>query len=104
MIKNIALDEALWDRAAAAMVHRAFELVAKGVLTPPITCRISECGDDEDQVIFEAIILDRKGSVEVGNACPIHVDRTVFLPLRFVFDDGVTIHSALFEVPVETVQ
>jgi len=103
VMKPILMDEGLGKRAAAAAVKRCYELARAGVLTPPMTCTISEV-DDDDRVVFQFCLPDLEGNVQMGDACPIRLDRTVYLPLRFVIEDEKVIHSCVFEVPQSAIQ
>lgn len=64
MSNRILLDERLWERAAAAMVQRAYKLAREGVLTPPIRCTIAEVSEaGEDGLdIFECCLPDMGGA------------------------------------------
>jgi len=99
MSHRIVMDERLWRLAGQTIIHRAFELAKKGILTPPITIRVSEVGEREDELLLEVVVADLEGDVQVGDACPVRVERTVFLPLRFTFEDGTILHRCVFEVP-----
>ena len=104
MNRCIQVDAGLWRRASAAAVERAFSLVRKGIMSPPITCTISETDSEDAGIVIQFIFPDLTGAIEIGLDSPACVGHPVYMPLRFVFEDGQTIHSALFEIPPGTMQ
>lgn len=103
MDRRIQVDAGLWRRASAAAVERAFRLVREGTMKPPITCTMSET-DEDGGVLIQFIFPNMTGAIEIGPDCPTHLDHPVFMPLRFVFEDGQIILSCIFEVPPGTMQ
>jgi len=102
-MQRVPVNEHLWERVAAAAVARCYELARTGVMQLPITCTISQV-DDDGPVLFQFVLPDLEGGAHMGDLCPIRVDRVTYLPLRFVIEDGVVIHSCLFEVPAGVMQ